>query len=103
MWWAAGDVRAVVGHRFTLDMGQWGLQPCEVLAAEHGKLLSYSFAQDTLNTTITWRLSIEDGGTRLSLEHKGFDLDSPLGKTAFHGMSNGWPAVLDRLEKGLPA
>jgi len=102
-WWAAGDVRAVVGHRFTLDMGQWGLQPCEVLAVEHEKLLSYSFAQGTLHTTITWRLSIEDGGTRLSLEYKGFDLDSPLGKTAFHEMSNGWPSVIDRLEKGLPA
>ena len=21
-WWAAGDVRPVVGHRFTLDMGR---------------------------------------------------------------------------------
>jgi uncharacterized protein YndB with AHSA1/START domain len=40
-WWAAGDVKAVVGHRFTLDMGQWGQQPCEVLAVEPGRLLSY--------------------------------------------------------------
>ena len=23
-WWAAGDVRPVVGHRFELDMGKWG-------------------------------------------------------------------------------
>jgi len=23
-WWAAGDVKATVGHRFTLDMGSWG-------------------------------------------------------------------------------
>ncbi|HEV3385768.1 MAG TPA: SRPBCC domain-containing protein, partial [Gemmata sp.] len=30
-WWAAGDVKAVVGHRFTLDMGKWGQQPCEVI------------------------------------------------------------------------
>jgi uncharacterized protein YndB with AHSA1/START domain len=62
-------------------------------------MLSYSFAPGTLDTTITWRLAAEGDGTRLSLEHRGFGLDSPLGKTAFHGMSNGWPAVLGRLEE----
>ena len=44
-WWAAGDVKPVVGHRFTLDMGQWGQQPCEVIAVEPERLLSYSFAR----------------------------------------------------------
>lgn len=97
-WWAAGDVRPVVGHRFTLDMGQWGLQPCEVIAVEHEKFLSYSFAPGTLNTTITWQLQAEGEGTRLSLEHKGFDLDSPIGKNAFQGMVGGWPKVLTRIE-----
>ncbi len=100
-WWAAGDVRPVVGHHFTLDMGQWGRQPCEVLAVEHEKLLSYSFAPGTLNTTITWRLQAEGEGTRLSLEHKGFDLDSPIGKNAFQGMGSGWPKVLTRIESVL--
>jgi len=97
-WWAAGDVRAVVGHRFTLDMGQWGQQPCEVLAVEPDRLLAYTFASGSLNTTITWRLEPQGEGTMLSLEHKGFDLDSPMGKAAFQGMSNGWPMVLARLE-----
>lgn len=76
-WWAAGDVRPVVGHRFTLDMGKWGLQPCEVLTVEPERLLRYSFASGTLDTTITWRLRSEGTGTRLFLEHAGFDLDSP--------------------------
>ena len=96
-WWAAGDVKAVVGHRFTLDMGPWGQQPCEVIAAEPGRLLSYSFAPGTLNTTITWRLEPESSGTRLYLEHSGFDLDAPLAKMAFEGMSGGWPQVLERI------
>jgi len=39
-WWAPGDVRPVVGHRFTLDMGKWGQQPCEVTAVEPGRLIS---------------------------------------------------------------
>jgi len=102
-WWAAGDVRPVLGHCFTLNMGQWGLQLCKVIAVKHERLLSYSFAPGTLNTTITWELAAEADGTRLSLEHKGFDLDSPLGKTAFHGMRNGWPGVINRLETALQA
>ena len=52
-WWAAGDVRPVVGHRFTLDMGPWGQQPCEVLVVEPERLLGYSFAPGTLDSTIT--------------------------------------------------
>jgi uncharacterized protein YndB with AHSA1/START domain len=96
-WWAAGDVKPVVGHRFTLDMGSWGQQPCEVLAVEPERLLSYSFAPGTLDSTITWRLEPENDGTRLHLEHAGFDLDSPLGKKAFEGMGSGWPAVLKRI------
>jgi len=42
-WWAAGDMRAKMGHRFTLDMGSFGQQPCEVLAVESERLLSDSF------------------------------------------------------------
>jgi uncharacterized protein YndB with AHSA1/START domain len=96
-WWAAGDVKAVVGHCFTLDMGPWGNQPCEVIAVEPERLLKYSFAPGTLDTTITWRLEPEKGGTRLSLEQTGFDLDSPLGKSAFDGLGSGWPKVLARI------
>lgn len=97
-WWAAGDVKAEVGHRFTLDMGKWGQQPCEVLEVDDERLLRYSFAPGMLNTTITWRLEPEDGGTRLFLEHAGFDLDSPMGKMALEGMGNGWPSLLARIE-----
>ncbi|MEV7233802.1 SRPBCC domain-containing protein [Streptomyces sp. NPDC051020] len=100
-WWAAGDVRPVVGHRFTLDMGSWGQQACEVLAVEPERLLRYSFAPGSLDTTVTWRLHPEGTGTRLFLEHAGFDVDSPLGKAAFQGMGDGWPDVLLRIEPAL--
>ena len=103
-WWAPGDVKAVVGHRFTLDMGpQFGKQPCEVISVEPEKLLVYSFAPGTLNTTITWRLVAEGKGTRLSLEHRGFDLDSPMGKAAYAGMGGGWPKLLTRIGPTLDA
>jgi uncharacterized protein YndB with AHSA1/START domain len=102
-WWAAGDVRPVVGHRFTMDMGPWGQQPCEVLAVQPLRLLSYAFAPDTLHTAITWRLDTEDGGTRLTLEHAGFELDDAVGLRAYEGMSRGWPGVLGRLHAFLSA
>jgi uncharacterized protein YndB with AHSA1/START domain len=96
-WWAPGDVRAVVGHRFELDMGQWGKQACEVLEVEHERLLKYRFATGTLDTIITWRLTPEGGGTRLELTHEGFNLDSPMGRQALEGMKPGWPKVLAKL------
>lgn len=96
-WWAPGDVKAELGHRFTLDMRAWGQQPCEVIAVEPERLLAYTFAPGTLDTTITWRLEPEGAGTRLLFEQKGFDLDSPLGKTAFQGMGGGWPGILKRI------
>ncbi len=102
-WWAAGDVRPVVGHRFTLDMGKWGQQACEVLAVEPERLLRYRFAEGRLDTTITWRLIPDGEGTRLVLIHEGFDLDSPMGRAAFEGMKPGWPHVLERLEATLAA
>ncbi|MEV4416389.1 SRPBCC domain-containing protein [Catellatospora sp. NPDC049609] len=102
-WWAAGDVRPVVGHRFTLDMGRWGQQPCEVLAVEPERLLRYSFAEGSLDSTLTWRLEPEGTGTRLFLEHSGLDLDSPMGRNAFENMGRGWPGLLRHLDTVLSA
>ncbi|AGZ45973.1 SRPBCC family protein [Actinoplanes friuliensis] len=96
-WWATGDIKPVVGHRFTLDMGSWGQQPCEVLEVEEGRLLSFTFAEGSLDTTITWRLEPEGAGTRLFLRHAGFAADSP----ALKGMGNGWPALIRRIEPAL--
>ncbi|BFU42464.1 SRPBCC family protein [Krasilnikovia sp. MM14-A1004] len=97
-WWAQGDIKPVVGHRFTLDMGEWGMQRCEVVAVEPERLLTYTFAEGVLDTTITWRLEPEGAGTRLFLEHSGFAPDSP----ALKGMGNGWPGILARLAGNVP-
>ena len=42
-WWVPNDIAPVVGHRFHLDMGQWGKQPCEVLEVEPLGRLSWEF------------------------------------------------------------
>jgi uncharacterized protein YndB with AHSA1/START domain len=100
-WWAAGDVKAVVGHRFDLDMGPWGKQPCEVLEVEPERLLKYRFATSGLDTIITWQLTSEGSGTRLTLTHEGFDVDSPMGRQALEGMGRGWPGILVALGREL--
>ncbi|MFF4834917.1 SRPBCC domain-containing protein [Streptomyces sp. NPDC001315] len=100
-WWVPGDIKPIVGHRFTLDMGNWGLQSCEVTAADPERLLRYRFAEGSLDTTITWRLEPDGTGTRLLLEHAGFDLDSPMGKRAYEGMGEGWPYVVARIDEVL--
>jgi uncharacterized protein YndB with AHSA1/START domain len=100
-WWVPGDIKPVVGHRFTLDLGSWGAQPCEVLAVDPERLLAYRFAEGSLDTTITWRLEPERAGTRLFLQHSGFDLGSRLGRQALEGMGRGWPALLRRIDRAL--
>jgi uncharacterized protein YndB with AHSA1/START domain len=99
-WWAPADIRAEVGHRFDIDMGKWGVQPSEVVEVEVEKRLAYRFVLDTL---VTWELFSEDGGTRLVMTHTGLDLDSPMARQAYEGMSNGWPVILEKLDTLLSA
>ncbi|MFL6125259.1 SRPBCC family protein [Actinophytocola sp.] len=100
-WWAPGDIRPEVGHRFTLDMGRWGRQPCTVTEVEEDRLLSYTFGEGDVDWTITWRLVAEGAGTRLFLAHSGFDLDDPRHAMAFENMSGGWAKILPHLARRL--
>lgn len=102
-WWAAGDIAPVVGHRFTMDMGSWGQQQCEVLAVEPGESIRFLFSEGQLDTTITWRLESVDDGTVLHFEHAGFRIATPMGRHAIEGMGNGWPGLLSRLDGVLAA
>jgi uncharacterized protein YndB with AHSA1/START domain len=100
-WWAPGDVGAEVGHHFTLDLGEWGKQRCEVTDVEPERLFVYRFATGSLDTVITWRMEPEGEGTLLHFEQAGFDLDSPMGRQAYAGMGNGWPRLLGRIEPAI--
>jgi uncharacterized protein YndB with AHSA1/START domain len=94
-WWAPGDISAVVGHRFHIQMPGWGPVSCEVLEVEPHERLVYTFNS---NWTLTWRLVAEGKGTRLLLEHSGFDLDDKRDRAAFDRMGRGWRSmVLPRL------
>ncbi|MDF3305652.1 SRPBCC family protein [Rhodococcus sp. T2V] len=94
-WWAAGDIAATVGHRFHLDMPGWGAVPCEVVEVEPERRFVYTFTE---NWTLVWRLVPEGTGTRLFLDHSGFDLDDKRSRDAFERMGPGWrDTVLPRL------
>lgn len=93
-WWVPGDIAPVVGHRFLLEMPGWGNVACEVLEVVEHERLVHTFA----DWTLTWRLVSEGLGTRVFLEHSGFDLDRPGDRFAFDHMGPGWrDEVLPRL------
>ncbi|MEW2353359.1 SRPBCC domain-containing protein [Spirillospora sp. NPDC029432] len=95
-WLMPNDFKPVVGHRFTMTtkpmphLGFDGIIPCEVLELDRERLMRISWQGGTLDTTVTWRLAAEGRGTRLFIEHAGFDLDDPVQAAAFQGMSSGW-------------
>ncbi len=91
-WWVPGNIEPTVGHEFLLEMPGWGNVPCKVLEVEPERLLVYTFEDWTLR----WDLAPEGTGTRLILEHSGFDLDNPQHKFAFENMGPGWR------DEGLP-
>ena len=43
LWLAEGQVAAVVGHQFTLDMPGYGKQPCKVLEVDEPHRFVYTF------------------------------------------------------------
>ena len=95
LWWAEGQVAAVVGHQFTVEMATYGKQTCKVLEVDEPHRFVYTFSAAW---TLTWRLEAEGTGTRVFLEHSGFDLDDKQMAEAFNRMGPGWrDVVLPRL------
>ena len=86
-WWVPGDIAAIVGHRFHLQMPGWGSVPCEVLEVVPEQKLVYTFNE---TWSLTRRLAAEGRGTRLFFEHSGFDFDRKSDRDAFNRMGPGW-------------
>jgi uncharacterized protein YndB with AHSA1/START domain len=80
----------------------WG----KVLKAEEPNLLSYTFdgpahgaAEGSRSSTATFEIQAHGEGSRLFLTHSRLqpgDLDPR--KDTFHGLNNGWPAILSGLK-----
>ena len=96
-----------VGAKFTLSQpgAAWGNVEGEVLEVDEPNCIRYTWTNGPeFNTTVTLSLESTTGGTRLRLQHAGFDRVE--GKEQFRpGAEWGWkqflganlPAVLDQL------
>lgn len=99
-WLMPNDFRLEVGHRFTFTtepkkaVGFDGIVHCEVLEFEREKLLRISWSdRKQADWTVTWRLVPEGRGTRVFLDHEGFDPDDPTQQLSRRIMGGGWPRV----------
>jgi len=90
-WWAPGDIAAEEGHTFHLEMPGFGQVPCVVLEVREPERFVYTF---NVTWTLTWTLVAEGHGTRLLLEHSGFDLDDHRQRAAHDRMGPGWRDVV---------
>lgn len=107
-WMMATDFQPVVGHRFQLrtEPGPTfdGVLYGEVTQVDPPRLIAYTFIGGIMQyeTTVTWTLTPQAGGTLLRLEHTGFTGLKDV--IISHIIGFGWsrmlkdlPAVLDQL------
>jgi uncharacterized protein YndB with AHSA1/START domain len=111
-WLMTTDFKPLVGHRFEFRTDPIeatnfsGVIACEVLELRTEELLSYSWADAGnpagLDSVVTWTLRPEGTGTRLFVEHRGFDPDDEQQQLARTIMSGGWRThVFRRLDEFL--
>jgi uncharacterized protein YndB with AHSA1/START domain len=103
VWLMPNDFELRLGHRFQFKTkpapGFDGIVQCEVLEIIPFRKLVYSWVGGGVNTKVTWYLTPESSGTRLTLDHEGFSglrgllVSSILGK--------GWRSKILRVN--LPA
>jgi uncharacterized protein YndB with AHSA1/START domain len=105
-WMFPNDFEPRVGHRFTFRVpGNPAMKfdgltvRCEVLECDPPDCLvfSWSAGAPVENTQVTFRLEPDGDGTRVVLEHAGFDLGHPFGQQAFKGADYGWAKMLKQL------
>jgi uncharacterized protein YndB with AHSA1/START domain len=104
-WMFPNDFEPRVGHHFTFQVPpnpkmnfEGMVVRCEVLECEPPTRLAFSWSAGGLdNTRVSFRLEPDGEGTRLFLEHSGFDLSLPFGEQAFKGAEFGWAKMLKQL------
>jgi uncharacterized protein YndB with AHSA1/START domain len=104
-WMFPNDFEPRVGHRFTFQvpgnpkMNFEGLTVhCEVLECEPPNRLAFTWeAGGLVGTQVSFRLEPEGEGTRLCLEHSGFDVEQAWIEQAFKGAEYGWAKMLKEL------
>lgn len=107
-WLMPNDFRLEIGHKFTFRtdpvpaVGFGGIGHSEVLGFEDGKMLQIAWRAapadpSNLDSTVTFTLHPEGSGTRLFVEHDGFDPNNPYHTRARNMLGSGWKAVGGRI------
>jgi len=104
-WMFPNDFLACVGHRFTFQVPanpkvnfDGLVVQCLVLECQPPSRLVFSWSAGGLEgTQVSFQLEPDGGGTRLLLEHSGFDVAQPWGEQAFKGAQFGWAKMLGQL------
>ena len=95
----------MTGHKFTFrakPVAGWsGLTNCVVLEIDEPNRLVYSWgdgseSESGLKTRVTWTLTPIADGTRVRMEHSGFE---PQDEAGYRGMRSGWPSIVQGLER----
>jgi uncharacterized protein YndB with AHSA1/START domain len=109
-WLMQNDFAARPGHRFQFrakPVGGWdGIVRGEVLEADPPKRLVYTWTSNMIDTRVIWTLTPTSNGTRVVLEHTGFEGIKGMMASVFLG--GGWkgmvskaiPAVVAALDSG---
>ena len=97
-WLMPNNFKAEVGHQFQFrskPMPGWcGIVECKVLELDPNKKVKYTWVSGPeagskeVDTTVTWLLESENGGTHLTLEHSGFKGEKAVFSASM--MEQGW-------------
>lgn len=95
-WLMPNDFAPHVGHRFKLQTkpgpGFDGTVHCEVLELDEPTRMVWSWRGGPIDTRVVFELQEVEGGTRVSLEHSGFE--GPGGLMVSLILGPGWTKLL---------
>ena len=102
-WLMPNDFEAVIGRPFSIDCSQQGKISCVVKEIIPEKKLVYSFqsAATKIETLVTFLLTPEGSGTRVTIIHSGWDALPPSDQGTADTFGEGWGQFLEKLRKGL--
>lgn len=95
-WLMPNDFAPRLGHHFTFvsspERGWHGTIYCQVVQLDAERCVAYTWrgGLDGFETRVTFTLESVEGGTRLRLEHSGFEAGGETGLTARDLMASGW-------------